>query len=132
MNAGFAKEVFRNWLYEYPEFEQKLGLNELSAWQNWWKERKHDPATIRAIAEGRRPPDVVPPPPPPAPPEAPVPAPPVPPQQEPAAPSTSSSPEPKSPPPGFWSTAGVALVASAGLIAGLVWLRQRGRSSRRS
>lgn len=126
-NAGYARLTFVGWLSDFPEFKEKLGLNDTRAWQNWWNERKHDPATIRAIAEGRRPPDVVPPPP--APPEAPVPAAPVAPQQEPAAPSTSASPEPKSPPPGFWSTAGVALVACAGLIAGLVWLRQRGKKN---
>jgi hypothetical protein len=60
-NAGKARNTFVSWLVGFPEFEQRLTSYDTKAWQTWWIERKHDPATIRAIAENRRPPVLVPP-----------------------------------------------------------------------
>jgi hypothetical protein len=60
-NADRARNTIVSWLVGFPEFEQRLTSYDTKAWQKWWNERKHDPATIRAIAENRRPPDLVPP-----------------------------------------------------------------------
>jgi len=119
-NKHKAKVQFYVWLRDFPEITERLG-RDTEAWQRWWNERKHDPETIRAIAEGRRPPDVVPPPP--AAPAEPEQTPAVPqPPLEPDAPADASAESP--PATGLTVLAGV--MAGVLVIGFLIRLRRRG------